>query len=75
MPSIYSHLWFGGKAEEAATLYTSLLPNSRIDKVWRFPADIPSGPAGMVVTVDVRLNGSASRPSAAGRTFASDGRC
>jgi predicted 3-demethylubiquinone-9 3-methyltransferase (glyoxalase superfamily) len=50
-------LWFDGKAEEAATFYTSLLPDSRVDKVWRSPADTPSGPAGMVLTVDFTLAG------------------
>jgi predicted 3-demethylubiquinone-9 3-methyltransferase (glyoxalase superfamily) len=50
-------LWFDGKAEEAAEFYTSLLPDSRVDKVWRSPADTPSGPAGMVLTVDFTLNG------------------
>ena len=50
-------LWFDGKAEEAAKFYTSLLPDSRVDKVWRSPADTPSGPAGMVLTVDFTLNG------------------
>jgi predicted 3-demethylubiquinone-9 3-methyltransferase (glyoxalase superfamily) len=50
-------LWFDGKAEEAATFYTSLLPDSRVDKVWRSPADTPSGPAGMVLTVDFTLGG------------------
>ena len=50
-------LWFDGKAEEAAKLYTSLLPDSSVDKVWRSPADTPSGPAGMVLTVDFTLKG------------------
>jgi predicted 3-demethylubiquinone-9 3-methyltransferase (glyoxalase superfamily) len=50
-------LWFDGNAEEAAALYTSLIPNSQVDRVWRSPADTPSGPAGMVLTVDFRLNG------------------
>ena len=50
-------LWFDGKAEEAAKFYTSLLPDSRVDKIWRSPADTPSGPAGMVLTVDFTLNG------------------
>ena len=57
MHAIYPCLWFDGNAEEAAQLYTSLLPNSHIDKVWRSPADTPSGPAGMVLTVDFSLNG------------------
>ena len=50
-------LWFDGKAEEAAEFYTRLLPGSSVDKVWRSPADTPSGPAGMVLTVDFTLNG------------------
>ena len=50
-------LWFDGKAEEAAEFYTSLLPDSHVDEVWRSPADTPSGPAGMVLTVDFTLNG------------------
>lgn len=57
MPNPYPCLWFDGTAEEAANFYTSLLPNSRVDKVWRSPADTPSGPAGMVLTVDFTLNG------------------
>ena len=31
-------LWFDGKAEEAAKFYTSLLPNSHVDRVWHSPA-------------------------------------
>ena len=51
-------LWFDGKAEEAARLYTSLFPNSHVDKVHRAPADFPSGKAGDVLTVDFTLNGT-----------------
>jgi predicted 3-demethylubiquinone-9 3-methyltransferase (glyoxalase superfamily) len=50
-------LWFDGDAEEAARFYTSLLPDSRVDRIWRSPADTPSGPAGMVLTVDFTLAG------------------
>lgn len=57
MQNPFPCLWFDGKAEEAAEFYTSLLPDSRVDKVWRSPADTPSGPAGMVLTVDFTLNG------------------
>jgi predicted 3-demethylubiquinone-9 3-methyltransferase (glyoxalase superfamily) len=53
----YPCLWFDGSAEEAAAFYVSLLPDSRIDKVWRSPADTPSGPAGSVLTVDFTLGG------------------
>src|SRR4030088_2841515 len=50
-------LWFDGKAEEAAKFYTSLFPNSRINKVNRSPAETPSGPAGMILTVDFTVAG------------------
>lgn len=57
MAKITPCLWFDGKAEEAAEFYVSLLPDSRVDNVWRSPADTPSGPAGMVLTVDFTLAG------------------
>lgn len=50
-------LWFDDAAEEAARLYVSLLPDSRIDGVQRAPADTPSGPAGKVLTVRFTLAG------------------
>jgi predicted 3-demethylubiquinone-9 3-methyltransferase (glyoxalase superfamily) len=53
----YPCLWFDGEAEEAAAFYVTLLPDSRVEKVWRSPADTPSGPAGMVLTVDFTLRG------------------
>ena len=52
-------LWFDGKAEEAADLYVSLIPDSRIDRVVRSPADTPSGPEGMVLLVEFTLAGAA----------------
>ena len=51
-------LWFDGQAEQAAKYYVSLLPDSRIDQVFRSPAETPSGPAGMVLAVDFTLAGS-----------------
>ena len=57
MPMITPCLWFDGKAEEAATFYTSLLPDSRIDKVLRAPGNYPSGKAGDVLTVEFTLMG------------------
>jgi predicted 3-demethylubiquinone-9 3-methyltransferase (glyoxalase superfamily) len=33
---VVTHLWFDDDAEEAATFYTSLLPNSKIDSVTHF---------------------------------------
>jgi predicted 3-demethylubiquinone-9 3-methyltransferase (glyoxalase superfamily) len=56
-PKVYPCLWFDGRAEEAADFYTTLLPDSRIDSVWRSPAATPSGPEGMVLLVDFTLGG------------------
>ncbi len=58
MQKVTPFLWFDGQAEQAARYYVSLLPDSRIDRVMRSPADTPSGPAGMVLTVDFTLAGS-----------------
>ncbi|HET7636551.1 MAG TPA: VOC family protein [Candidatus Limnocylindria bacterium] len=58
MHTFHPCLWFDGKAEEAARFYASLLPDSDVDNVWRSPADTPSGPAGMVLTVDFTLLGN-----------------
>ena len=57
MPAITPCLWFDGKAEEAATFYTSLLPGSRVDKVHRAPGNYPAGKAGDVLTVEFTLMG------------------
>ncbi len=58
MQKVTPCLWFNGDAEQAANFYVSLLPDSRIDKVVRSPADTPSGPTGMVLVVDFTLAGS-----------------
>ena len=57
MTSVATCLWFNGEAESAATLYTSLLPDSRIDRVLRAPADNPSTKEGEVLTVDFTIAG------------------
>src|SRR5881409_1319501 len=58
MQKVTPCLWFDGQAEQAARYYVSLLPDSRIDRVVRSPADTPSGPAGMVLVVEFTLAGS-----------------
>lgn len=50
-------IWYDGAAEEAARFYASLLPDSRVDSVNKSPIDTPSGPAGMVLTVEFTLAG------------------
>jgi predicted 3-demethylubiquinone-9 3-methyltransferase (glyoxalase superfamily) len=57
MDKISPCLWFDGQAEEAARFYTSLFPNSRILDVQRSPAATPSGPEGIVLTVEFELDG------------------
>jgi predicted 3-demethylubiquinone-9 3-methyltransferase (glyoxalase superfamily) len=57
MSKITPCLWFNGQAEEAAEFYTSILPDSRIEKVNRAAADNPSTPQGDVLTVDFTLCG------------------
>ena len=57
MITITPCLWFDGQAEEAATFYTSLLPDSRIDAVHRAPGDYPSGKQGDVLTVEFTVAG------------------
>jgi predicted 3-demethylubiquinone-9 3-methyltransferase (glyoxalase superfamily) len=56
-PKLYPCLWFQADAEAAARFYVDLLPDSRIDQVWRSPADTPSGPEGTVLLVDITLAG------------------
>jgi predicted 3-demethylubiquinone-9 3-methyltransferase (glyoxalase superfamily) len=58
MQKVTPCLWFDGQAEQAASYYVSLLPDSRIDRVVRSPADTPSGPAGMVLLVEFTLAGN-----------------
>jgi predicted 3-demethylubiquinone-9 3-methyltransferase (glyoxalase superfamily) len=57
MPGITPCLWFDGNAEEAATFYVSLFPNSRVDAIHRSPGDYPSGKAGNVLLVEFTLMG------------------
>jgi predicted 3-demethylubiquinone-9 3-methyltransferase (glyoxalase superfamily) len=56
MGKITPFLWYDSEAEEAATLYTSLFPNSTILSVNRYGAAGP-GPEGSVMTVSFELDG------------------
>lgn len=49
-------LWFDHQAEEAATFYTSIFPNSRITQIARY-SDVGPGPAGSVMTIGFELDG------------------
>lgn len=56
MPRISPFLWFDTQAEEAANLYTSIFPNSRITKVSRYGEGGPR-PKGSVMVVEFELDG------------------
>lgn len=66
MKPITPMLWYADKAEEAARMYVSIFPDSRIDRVVKSPASSPSGPPGSVTIVDVTLNGQPFVAMAAG---------
>ena len=56
MQGITPWLWFDTEAEEAATFYASVFPNSRIVDVARYGSAGPR-PEGTVMTVSFELNG------------------
>jgi predicted 3-demethylubiquinone-9 3-methyltransferase (glyoxalase superfamily) len=56
MQKITPFLWFDTEGEEAAKLYTSVFPNSRILDVTRYGAAGPR-PEGTVMTVSFELDG------------------
>ncbi|HEY9235717.1 MULTISPECIES: VOC family protein [Phenylobacterium] len=57
MQKIHPFLWFDGQAEEAAKLYCSLFPNSKMGKVTRYPPGSYGGMDGQVMTVEFELSG------------------
>ncbi len=66
LTKIAPYLWYTKEAEEAARFYTSIFPDSRVDRVATMPADSPSGPAGSVKTVDFTLFGQPFHAMSAG---------
>lgn len=69
MSKISPCLWFDGEAEEAAKLYVSLLPDSRIERVQKNVTDSPAGKAGTVLVVDFTLAGQRFMALNGGRRF------
>ncbi|MBD3761423.1 VOC family protein [Rhizorhabdus sp.] len=57
MSRITPCLWFKDQAEEAARFYTSILPDSRIDKVHRATVETPGPKVGDVLMVEFTLAG------------------
>ena len=56
MPQQIPCLWFDTQGEQAAALYTSVFPNSKVTKVTSYPPDTP-GPEGAAMTVEFELDG------------------
>ena len=56
MPKISPFLWFDTQAEDAAALYTTVFPDSKITEVHRYGAGGP-GPEGAVMLVQFQLDG------------------
>ncbi len=56
MQKITPFLWFDGKAEEAATFYTSIFKNSKIVSISRYGEGGPA-PKGTAMSATFQLNG------------------
>ncbi len=56
MPKPTPCLWFDTQGEEAAKLYTSVFPNSRITRTTHYGSAGPR-PEGLVMTVEFELDG------------------
>jgi predicted 3-demethylubiquinone-9 3-methyltransferase (glyoxalase superfamily) len=63
---IFTFLWYAKEAEEAANLYASIFPDSRVDRVTTLLSESPSGPAGSVKVVDFTLLGQRFQAMTAG---------
>ena len=63
---IYTHLWYAKDADQAASLYASIFPDSRVERVWTLPTESPSGPEGAVKIVDFVLFGQRFQAMTAG---------
>jgi predicted 3-demethylubiquinone-9 3-methyltransferase (glyoxalase superfamily) len=57
MPTLTPSLWFDKNAEEAASFYAAIFPDSHVDSVSRAPADFPGGHQGDVLTVSWTMSG------------------
>lgn len=50
-------LWFEKGAEEAATFYVSIFPDSKVTNVFHAPSDFPDGKKGDALTVEFTVCG------------------
>jgi predicted 3-demethylubiquinone-9 3-methyltransferase (glyoxalase superfamily) len=65
-PKIFPHLWYTKDAEQAARLYASIFPDSRVDRVTTLQSETPSGPPGSVQVVEFTLFGQPFQAMSAG---------
>jgi len=63
---IFTFLWYANEAEQAATFYASIFPNSRVERVTPLRSESPSGPPGSVKVVDFTLLGQRFQAMSAG---------
>lgn len=63
---IVPFFWYAKQAEEAARLYTSIFPDSRVVHVATMQSESPSGPPGSVKVVEFTLLGQPFRAMSAG---------
>ncbi|HUR16990.1 MAG TPA: VOC family protein [Candidatus Limnocylindrales bacterium] len=68
MQKIITSLWFDTQAEEAATFYSSLVPDSRVVNVTRYGPGAPM-PEGTAITVEFELAGQAFNALNGGPAF------
>ena len=66
MQKITPFLWYSREAEEAATFYASIFPDSRVTRVTALPSESPSGPPGSVKIVEFVLFGQQFTAMSAG---------
>jgi predicted 3-demethylubiquinone-9 3-methyltransferase (glyoxalase superfamily) len=65
-PRIFPFFWYAKEAEEAASFYASIFPDSRVDRVSSLLSETPSGPPGSVKVVDFTLFGQRFQAMSAG---------
>jgi predicted 3-demethylubiquinone-9 3-methyltransferase (glyoxalase superfamily) len=72
MKNIVPNLWFASQAEEAAKLYTSLFPNSRLGRSTHYGKagyEIHRQPEGTLMTIEFELEGQSFLGLNAGPIF------
>lgn len=63
---IFPFLWYAKEAEEAASFYASIFPDSRVLRTVTMQSESPSGPPGSVKVVDFLLFGQHFQAMTAG---------